>query len=202
MIGKLRGIVDVVEEDFLLLDVGGVGYMVFCSGKTLGNLPGKGEAAMLMIETHVREDHIHLYGFANREEQECFRELIKISGIGAKVALTVLSALSPSQLALAIAAQDKAAFKGVSGVGPKLAERMLTELKGKFGLISTKPAAASTAMPEKVQANDNIADAVSALVHLGYGRMEAYAAVTKAANQNENSTVESLIKAGLKELGK
>src|SRR5690242_17327897 len=123
MIRKLKGIVDSIETDAVILDVGGVGYGVFCSANTLRLLPREKESTTLFIETHVREDHIHLFGFATAEEQESFQTLVKVSGVGAKMAMAVLSAMTPSQIATAIAAQDQNAFKAVSGVGPKLASR-------------------------------------------------------------------------------
>ena len=203
MIRKLKGIIDSIESDSAILDVGGVGYGVFCSSNTLRLLPASGVAASLFIETHVREDHIHLFGFATADEQEAFTTLLKISGVGAKMALSILSTLSPTQLANAIAAEDKAAFKAVSGVGPKLASRLVTELQGKFGVpvgIALNKGAAATA-EAIAAANNNINDAISALVNLGYGRSDAYNVVTKIAAQNDNVQLDILIRDGLRELG-
>ncbi|HEX3859072.1 MAG TPA: Holliday junction branch migration protein RuvA, partial [Pseudolabrys sp.] len=131
MIGKLKGIVDSYSEDFIILDVGGVGYQVHCSVRTLQALPSPGTAATLSIETHVREDHIKLYGFASDIEREWFRLLQTVQGVGAKVAMSVLGTLKPSELASAVAMRDKATVARTPGVGPKVAERIVTELKDK-----------------------------------------------------------------------
>lgn len=207
MIGKLTGLVDSTGEDWALIDVNGVGYVVFASGRTLGALRGRGEAAALLIETHVREDHIHLFGFMDAAERDWFRLLCTVQGVGAKMALAVLTVLDPSALQQAIAAQDKTALTRANGVGPKLAQRIVSELKEKAGRIGIGAAAAAAAngaaAPAAGGAEDaDAADAVSALVNLGYGRSEAFGAVARAARAAgaEGSTVESLIKAGLKEL--
>ena len=134
MIAKLKGIIDTIGEDYCIVDVGGVGYLVFASSKTLGRL-GKGTAASLLIETVVREDSITLYGFADAWEKEWFNTLTRVQGVGAKVCLSILSVLSPGQLAQAVSAQDKASFTRASGVGPKLAARIVTELKDKIVTI-------------------------------------------------------------------
>src|SRR6201994_2982247 len=131
MIGRLKGIVDSYGEDSIILDVNGVGYLVHCSARTLQSLPSPGEAAVLAIETHVREDQIRLFGFKTDVEREWFRLLQTVQGVGAKVALAVLSTLPPSELANAIALRDKAAVVRTPGVGPKVAERIVTELKDK-----------------------------------------------------------------------
>ena len=131
MIGKLRGTIDSYGEDFVILDVNGVGYLVHCSGRTLQALPRAGEALELAIETHVREDQIRLFGFATATEREWFRLLQTVQGIGTKVALAVLSTLKPGDLANAIAMRDRAAIVRAPGVGAKVAERILTELKDK-----------------------------------------------------------------------
>jgi Holliday junction DNA helicase RuvA len=202
MIKKLKGTIDTIDTDSVIIDIGGVGYGVFCSANTLRNLPSKGGSTSLFIETHVREDHIHLFGFTTREELESFQTITKVSGVGVKVALAILSVLSPSQLGNAIVAKDKAAFKTVSGVGPKLAERIITELKGKFD-YSTSPTAVTNNSTESVMIeNNNINDAISALVNLGYGRSDAYNVITKIAAQNDNAPIDMLIRDGLKELGK
>ena len=131
MIGKLKGLIDSYGEDYVLLDVGGVGYQVHCSARTLQHLPSPGEAAVLSIETYVREDQIKLFGFRSDQEREWFRLLQTVQGVGAKVALAVLGTLAPSDLANAIALRDKAAVARTPGVGPKVAERIVTELKDK-----------------------------------------------------------------------
>ncbi|MDE3060994.1 MAG: Holliday junction branch migration protein RuvA, partial [Pseudomonadota bacterium] len=143
MIGKLRGLIDTIEDDSIVLDVGGVGYHVFCSGRTLAALPSAGEAAQLIIEMHVREDHIHLYGFPDVVEREWFRLLLTVQGVGNRIALAILSAYTPEQMARAVLARDIAAFKAISGIGPKLAERIVTELKDKVGKLPTSEFQAS-----------------------------------------------------------
>jgi len=199
MIAKLRGVVDEVGDDWAVIDVGGVGYLVFCSSRTLAALDTAGGTVSLSIETHVREDHIHLYGFAEPSEKEWFNLLTTVQGVGAKVGLAILSALQPADLANALMAQDKASLTQAQGVGPRLAARILTELKDKAGDLAVVrhvgfgggAAAENAALP----------DAVSALVNLGYRRNDAFGAVTQAAQQlGEDATVEALVKAGLQEL--
>jgi len=200
MIAALKGLVEHVGEDSLIVDVGGVGYLVYCSARTLSALPRAGEAVSLRIETHVREDHIHLYGFAETAERDWFRLLHSVQGVGAKMALAVLSVLPPNELVRAIAAQDKASLSRASGVGPKLAGRIASELKDKAGGMALGPAEAVNGAggAGTVEVSE---DAVSALVNLGYRRAEAFAAVAKASGDlGAKASVESLIKAGLKEL--
>ncbi len=202
MIRKLKGQIDTIDSDSVIIDVGGIGYGAFCSANTLRNLPAKGESVTLFIETHVREDHIHLFGFATTDEQETFQTITKVSGVGVKVALAILSVLSPNQLANAIAAKDKSAFKTVSGVGPKLAERIITELKGKFEYNVSSDKITTNSTVAVMESNNNINDAISALVNLGYGRSDAYNVITKIAAQNDNAPIDMLIRNGLKELAK
>lgn len=204
MIAKLKGLVDAVAEDQAVIDVGGVGYLVFCSARTLSRLPKAGEAAALFIETHVREDHIHLYGFLDAGEREWFRLLLTVQGVGSKVALAILSVLSPDDLSRAIAAADKAMISRANGVGPKLAVRLLTELKDKAAGISLGTGAhIQTAPGAAPLAAGPLEDAISALVNLGYRRIEAHGAVLQAAQGlGEGATVPALISAGLKQLGK
>jgi Holliday junction DNA helicase RuvA len=201
MIAKLKGLIEETGEASVVLDVGGVGYEVFCSSRTLGQLPGFGEAAELVIETHVREDHIHLYGFISREEKEWFARLQTVQGVGARVALAILSVLSPMELAQSIAAQDKTSVGRASGVGPKLAARIVSELKDKvpaFGTVESFPAAANGGAPA---ADSRLADAVSALVNLGYRPADAMSAVSRADKAAENELpLPDLIRLGLKEL--
>jgi Holliday junction DNA helicase RuvA len=197
VIGKLTGLVDSSGEDWVILDVGGVGYLVFCSGRTLGLLPPSGGGATLWIETHVREDHIHLFGFADPAEHDWFKLLNSVQGVGAKMALAVLTTLPPHDLVRAIAAQDKASLSRANGVGPKLAGRIASELKDKAGGIALGPVAVANG----VRAGEVSEDAISALVNLGYRRAEAFAAVAKASGDlGSGASVERLIKAGLKEL--
>jgi len=200
MIGKLTGLVDSSGDDWVILDVGGVGYLVFSSGRTLGLLPPPGGGATLWIETHVREDHIHLYGFADPAEHDWFKLLTSVQGVGARNALAILTVLPPHDLVRAIAAQDKAALARAHGVGPKLAGRIASELKDKAGGMALGPVAAVNGNG-KAGGAEVSEDAVSALVNLGYRRAEAFAAVAKASGDlGGGASVESLIKAGLKEL--
>ena len=154
MIGKLKGLIDSYGEDFVILDVGGVGYQVHCSTRTLQALPSPGEAAVLSIETYVREDQIKLFGFKSDIEREWFRLLQTVQGVGAKVALAVLGTLPPAELANAIALRDKAAVTRTPGVGPKVAERIVTELKDKapaFANIDPAVVSLSGAIDERVR---------------------------------------------------
>lgn len=210
MIAKLKGRVDSIGEDWAVIDVNGVGYLVFCASRTLGRLPSAGEAVEMFVETHVREDHIHLYGFLSDAERACFRLLTTVQGVGAKVALAILSVGAPEQLAQAIAAQDKALFARANGVGPKLAQRIVSELKDKAAHLALaappKMAAMAGAAPVTAAAaaptdGGAVEDAVSALVNLGYGRAEAFAAVSRAAQGKEEAGASALIGAALRDLG-
>jgi len=197
VIARLTGIIDSAAADSCILEVGGVGYLVFASARTLGQLPRGGEAASLHIETHVREDHIHLYGFATIEERDWFRLLTTVQGVGARLALALLGTLAPAALAEAVLVQDKTSLTRASGVGPKLAQRIVSELKDKVGGIAL---AAGVAAAEG-EPRGAVADAVSALVNLGYRRAEALGAVSGAARSlGGGASAEALIRAGLKEL--
>ena len=207
MIGKLTGLVDSTDEDHLILDVGGVGYLVFASARTLGRLPAKGAGVSLRIETHVREDQIRLYGFIDRVEQDWFRLLQTVQGVGTRHALAILSTLPPQELAKAIAAQDKAALATANGVGPKLAGRIVAELREKVDGIALGPVLVATqggvgtATAETTTAETTTEDAVSALVNLGYRRSEAFGVVVEASRRlGAEAGVETLIREGLKEL--
>ena len=205
MIGKLKGVIDSYGDDYVILDVGGVGYQVHCASRTLQALPGAGEAAVLSIETYVREDQIKLFGFRSDLEREWFRLLQTVQGVGAKVALAVLSTLPPSYLANAIALRDKAAVARTPGVGPKVAERIVTELKDKAPAIaSVDPAVVQlSGAIEDRNAPRPVADAISALVNLGYGQPQAAAAVATAVRSaGEGAETAQLIRLGLKELSK
>jgi len=199
MIAKLRGILDSVGEDWCIVDVGGVGYHVFCSSRTLNNLNGVGEEVTLMIETHIREDHFHLFGFATELERDWFRLVQTVQGVGAKVALAILSAIDPDELSNSIAAQDKTVVGRATGVGPKLATRIIHELKDKVAKFAFAPSAPEDGKPAK---SNSMADAISALVNLGYKQAEAYMAVTKVFADSGDENVQTLIRLGLKELGK
>jgi holliday junction DNA helicase RuvA len=205
MIGKLKGIIDSYGEDCIVLDVNGVGYLVHCSSRTLQELPAVGQGATLSIETHVREDQLRLFGFMTDAEREWFRLLQTVQGVGAKVALSVLGTLKPADLASAIAMRDKATVARTPGVGPKVAERIVTELKDKapaYAGLDPTVVRLSGAVDEK-RAPQPVADAVSALVNLGYGGPQAASAVAAAArNAPAGADTASLIRLGLKELAK
>jgi holliday junction DNA helicase RuvA len=205
MIGKLKGVIDSFGEDVVILDVGGVGYMVHCSARTLRALPGRGEPATLAIETHVREDQIRLFGFTSDLEREWFRLLQTVQGVGTKVALSLLGTLKPAELASAIAMRDKAMIARAPGIGVKVAERIATELKDKApALAAVDPSALALAGAlEADQAPRPVADAISALVHLGYGQPQATAAIAVAAKSaGESADAASLIRLGLRELAR
>ncbi|MFK4825281.1 Holliday junction branch migration protein RuvA [Paenochrobactrum sp. BZR 588] len=203
MIGKLKGVVDEIAEDHAIIDVHGVGYVVFCSARTLGNLPSTGEATILLIETYVREDALRLFGFGTALEREWFRLLQSVQGVGAKVALAVLGALTPSELANAIALRDLAMLSRAPGVGKKVAERLVTELKNKAPAFAGE---ASGSMGLKQEIGEGVAssavrDAVSALANLGYSREQAANAVAAAIKQvGDDADSAKLIRLGLKEL--
>ena len=203
MIGKLTGVIDSLDEDGLLLDVNGVGYVVHASSKTLGRIGGAGANASLLVETQMREDGITLYGFADHAERDWFRLLRSVQGVGGRVALAILSTLSPDDLATAIAAQDKASVARANGVGPKLAQRIVSELKDKAAGLALGAANVAAFPAEKAagEGGDLVNDAVSALVNLGYRRAEAYGAVSKALSAGAAKPVlNDLIVHGLREL--
>ena len=202
MIAKLTGTVDGVLTDGAIVDVGGVGYRVFASRRTLDRLPAAGGRVALHVETHVREDHIHLYGFFEPAEHDWFRLLTTVQGVGARVALAILGVAAPEQLTLAVAAQDRTVLLRADGVGPKLAGRILAELRDRVDAIALGPRApAGSDCTPGAAADAATADAVSALVNLGYGRAEAFGAVAAVARRlGAESTVERLIPAALKEL--
>lgn len=194
MIAMLSGIVEQTGSESLVVDVNGVGYHVFCSMRTLTRAPIRGEPLRLFIETHVREDHIHLYGFVDESERAWFRLLTTVQGVGARTAMAILGSLAPGELATAIMAQDRGAITRADGVGPKLAGRIMIELKDKAAGLAPEPSLAAT--PEGAAV-----DAVSALVNLGYPKSEAYGAVAEAARRlGPAARLDVLIKAGLKEL--
>jgi len=205
MIASLAGTLDSVGPEGAVIDVGGVGYLAFCSARTIGRLPPPGGAVRLLIETHVREDHIHLYGFVDAAERDWFRLLTTVQGVGARLALAILSAVMPEALVLAILAQDKAMLARAEGVGPRLAARIANELRDKVGGLALAPAASAAAFPGgslTLAEQGAGADAVSALVNLGYRRAEAFGAVAAAARRlGDGAALDALIRAGLQELG-
>lgn len=203
MIGKLSGIIDSFGSDYILLDVSGVGYLVHCSPRTLQNAGQKGDPASLLIDTHVREDAINLYGFKDALEQQWFRLLTSVQGVGARVGMSILGACPPERLGFAIASGDKAAIQAADGVGPKLAVRIVTELKDKAGKMDL-----SAALPQKnakASAQENMPasidnDAVSALVNLGYAKSDAFQAVLSAKQKSNDNSLSDIIRLALKEL--
>ena len=203
MIGKLSGVIDTIGEDFVVLDVHGVGYLIQCSARTLAQLH-VGDAAKLAIETQVREDSIRLYGFLSEAEHEWFRLLQTVQGIGAKVALAIQGALSPEELATAIARQDKAQIARAQGIGPRLAARLVTELKEKLPASLTLGHAAmgdggagrGTEEPAAAQ------DAVAALLTLGYGRAQASDAIEAARRRLGEADTAALVRQALRQLSR
>jgi len=202
MIGKLTGIVDSFYDGFLILDVAGVGYRVFCSSKTAGKMPAIGGTASLWIETQVREDHIHLIGFVDVTEQQTFNLLSTVQGVGAKVALAILSALSPNEIQMAVMTADGKAFTRASGVGPKLGARIVGELKGKMGSLGANETMAVSKSGSALASSNVMEDAISALANLGYARIEAGMVVANVLRQNPDADTSELIRLSLKEIGK
>ena len=205
MIGKLKGTIDEIGEDHVVVDVHGVGYVAFCSSRTLGRLGSPGEAVILFIETYVREDQFRLFGFLSALEREWFRLLQSVQGVGSKVALAVLSTLTPGEIANAIALQDKTSISRAPGVGPKVAIRIVTELKNKAPAFAGE-AAASIGLKQELGegvAAAPVSDAVSALTNLGYSRDQAANAIAAALkNGGEGADSAKLIRLGLKELAR
>jgi Holliday junction DNA helicase RuvA len=208
MIAKLSGMIDSLGDDWAIIDVNGVGYLVFCSSRTLSYLT-VGEAAQLIIETHVREDHFHLYGFVDAGERDWYRLLTTVQGVGSKVCLGILSTLNADELVQAVASGDKAAVSRANGVGPKLATRIVSELKDKvggmaLGLAASNAGVASGGAPSVGVGAVSVStsDAVSALVNLGYSPSDALRAVAHAAQDlGSDPSVEQLIGKALAELG-
>lgn len=204
MIGKLRGKVDSVHEDYLVIDVNGVGYVVFASARTLSQLGGLSGEVGLIIETHVREDHIHLYGFMSEDERDCFRLLTSVQGVGAKMGLAIMSIMATNEVVDALAAQDVTSFTRAHGVGKKLAERIVNELKNKVVSLSVVMPAEKITKGKSAPKKDSSAglreDAVSALVHLGYPRLEAFQAVARAMQEEGEAGLDAIIKRSLREL--
>ncbi len=222
MIAKLKGIIDNIGEDCCIIDVNGVGYLVNMSSRSLSRLK-QGEFASLLIETVIKEDSITLFGFQNPWEKEWFNTLTKIQGVGGKVCLSILSALSPAQLSQAVAAQDKSSFLRASGVGPKLAARLVTELKDKIVTIpveymgnsdldTTLSSETSEEKPTKEkntktpnmddnenQTYNNTEDVTSALTNLGYQKIDAYRVATEVCLNNPKADLGTLIRLALKE---
>lgn len=202
MIGKLKGLVDSIEKDYVIIDVAGVGYKVLCSTKTLETLiRDMGQKVELFIETLVREDQISLLGFCTKTEQDCFSKLTTVQGVGAKLALIILGALSPDKIAVALASQDTKAFSGISGVGPKLTSRIFTELKDKDMNFATEFVSSTNRSDSGVK-NTTQEDAISALVNLGINKSDAYVIVNKILVTTPDVKIGDLIKLALKQLSK
>lgn len=204
MIAKLKGLVDSIDADCAVIDVAGVGYLVSASSRTLRDLAVGGDVTVL-VETIVREDAIALYGFLEVAERDWFRILTTVQGVGARVALSILSTLAPAEIARAIAAQDRATLSRPAGVGPKLAARLATELKDKAAAFGVAPA---PALPVGAVQSDSAVgsineDAVSALVNLGYKRVEAFGAVARVTQRlGDDARLDAVIRAGLQELAR
>jgi len=198
MIARLSGLLGELGEDFAVIDVGGVGYLVFCSSRTLARMPAVGEGVQVEVDTHVREDHIHLYGFIDSAERAWFRLLTTVQGVGARVGLAILSVLTAEELVQAVAAQDKSAVARANGVGPKLANRIVTELRDKVGGMALGSAGAVD-ITSATHADSE--EAISALVNLGYSRGDAFNVIAKAGKElGEGAPLESLIRFGLVEM--
>ncbi len=207
MIGRLRGKVEAQGEDWIILDVGGVGYEIFCSSRVLAWAAGQDGEVVFAIETHVREDQIRLFGFQSETERQWFRLLQSVQGVGARVALAILGTLTLQEIANAIALGDKASMSRAPHVGPKLAVRIVTELKDKapvlsLASISASPVAGGKGKPSAPASSAN-AEAISALVNLGYQQIQASIAIAAASRElGEAATTEALIRRGLKEMAR
>jgi holliday junction DNA helicase RuvA len=203
LIAKLKGVVDAVDDGDAVIDVNGVGYLVSASSRTLRDL-AVGQPATVLVETIVREDAIALYGFLETAERDWFRILTTVQGVGARVALSILSTLSPGEIARAIAAGDKASLSRPAGVGPKLAARLATELKDKAAAFGVAPAPTRTTEAAAPAAAGSVnEDAVSALVNLGYRRVEAFGAVARVTQRlGAGAQLDAVIRAGLQELAR
>jgi len=202
MIGKLKGLVDSSGADWVVVDVNGVGYHLYCATRTLDRLPPPDGEVRLFVDTHVREDHIHLYGFLEETERDWFRLLQTVQGVGARVALAILSVMTPSDIVQSITAQDKAALTRANGVGARVAERIVNELKEKAGaMVVAAELSQHRGDAAPAAADGDRADAVSALENLGYRRTEAHMAVLAAATAlGAEAPLETLISSALKEL--
>ena len=198
MIGKLTGLLDSVTDNALVLDVGGVGYVVQCGTRTLAQLPERGARLSLLIETRIREEELQLFGFEHEAERQWFRVLQTVQGVGARLALAIVGALTPTALAEAVMFQEQAALKRAPGVGPKLAQRIVNELKDRApqSAVNVTPIRVKSETPERRA----LTDALSALINLGYGEAEAARALASVAAHHEAQGLEALIRAGLKEL--
>jgi Holliday junction DNA helicase RuvA len=191
MIAKLRGIIDQIGEDYVIIDVSGVGYLVFCPSKVLNKLSPKGQLDEILIETIVREDQITLYGFNEEKEKYWFGLLLKVQGVGAKTALKGLSIMTPEELEMAILSDDKTSLTRIPGIGNKGALRICSELKDKTLNISILD-------NKNSRENNNIQDLISGLIGLGYGHHEAYEVISKLSNEDKGKKVEDMLQIALK----
>ena len=200
MIAKLHGILDTLQDNGAIINVGGVGYFIFGSSRTLSGLGDIGNTVTVHVETHVREDHIHLFGFQTQHERAWFQLLQTVQGVGAKAALAILSALSTDEISASRSAKDKNSFCRAEGVGPKLADRILNELKNKSpNVIGIRHQSSN---PNLADVDQICEDAVSAMVNLGYSRLEAHeAAKAVRAKSIDDETIDQLISLSLRELG-
>jgi len=214
MIGKLTGRIDYRASDHVLIDVGGVGYLVYCSDRTMATLPGTGQSCALFTDLVVREDLMQLFGFSTLAEKEWHRLLMSVQGVGAKASLAILGTLGPDGVGRAIALGDWNAVRAAKGIGPKIAQRIVLDLKDKApgvmamgGSVAQATGAAPAEMAdaaviETIRASAPVAsaqaDALSALGHLGYGPSDAAAAVAQAAGEVPDGDTATLIRAALK----
>lgn len=194
MIGKLSGIIDSISNDHIIVDVNGVGYLIFCSPKLLNQVTA-GNKIILYIHTHVKEEQIVLYGFGNHAEKEWFLRLQEVQGVGAKMSIQILGSLAIDDIISAILSEDVTAFKQVSGIGPKLASRIVNELKSNKHITSLS--LASHTASDKSNDNNVIMDAVSVLCNLGFNRKDAFVTVSNIRAENSNLSLEEVIKASL-----
>lgn len=190
MIGKLKGIIDEISEDSFIIDVGGVGYHVFASKNTISKL-SEGDSSTIFIETYVREELINLFGFISKEEKETFKKLNSVSGVGTRMALAILSSFSPSEVVQSLREGDKESFKSISGIGSKLAERIILELKDKIFTTSIN-------IQSENSQNSMVSDAVSALINLGINRNDAYINIKNILKTNPKISLDELIRISLK----
>jgi len=203
MIAKLTGIIDEIGTDNLVLDVSGVGYLVFASSRSLAAIGGVGDGATVYTEMQVSETDMRLMGFASASERDWFRLLISVQGVGGKVALAILGALEPAEIQRAVASGDKAMVARANGVGPKLALRIVNELKDKVGGLVADPVAGTASGGAAIPASNNSADAVSALQNLGFKPADASSAVAAAeAEADEDVTLDALVRLALKKAAK
>lgn len=199
MIGKIKGTIDHVDQNHVIVDVSGVGYIIYCSFKSLSRV-NAGDKVEFFIETHVREDHINLYGFMSQYEKSCFLKLITVKGVGPKMALQILGSLEPNQIYLAISLKDAAVFSNVHGVGPKILSRIFTELKDiKHGLDHS-----STSSINDISSGFNLlkTDAISALINLGINKSDAYSVVSDILENQKDVDLNKLIKLSLHAMAK